>query len=223
MKRLCPAARGAALGAAALGVTLAALPAAAQHPNMAQGFRPEHTFEVGGIENVNLFNGSLNLVIPIGGSFPVGPDFSVGFTLTYAGSPWEWELGPDPDASEHEYLQALPRRTANAGVGWELGFGRLLAPRDPGNPSDKTQYQSPDQALHELAGALHSDEGSVPPIPRTAPICASRTLPKPWSTRAGPARFSGSTARPGSRTPRATASRSSTSISPSPASPSSGA
>ena len=209
--------------AAAVLLALAALPAAGQHPNHSRGFRPEHVFAIGGIENINLFNKNLTLVIPIGPSYPVGPDFSYGLILTYAGNPWEWELGPDPDASEHEYLQALPRRTANAGVGWELGFGRLLAPRDPGNPSDKTQYQSPDQALHELAGALHSDEGSVPPIPRTAPICASRTLPKPWSTRAGPARFSGSTARPGSRTPRATASRSSTSISPSPASPSSGA
>jgi RHS repeat-associated protein len=147
--------------AAAALLALATQPLTAQHPNHSQGFRPEHVFEVGGIENVNLFNGNLVLTIPIGPSYPVGPDFSYGLILTYAGNPWEWELGPDPDASEHEYLQALPRRTANAGVGWELSFGRLLAPHDPGNPSDKAQYQSPDQALHELAGALHSDEGSV--------------------------------------------------------------
>jgi RHS repeat-associated protein len=165
MRKLCPGSGigRAGLGAAALGLTLAALPAAAQHPNMSQGFRPEHVFEAGGIENINLFNGSLNLVIPIGGIYPVGPEFSVGFTLTYAGSPWEWEEEIDPDPPQDEYLQAKPRGATLAGLGWDLGFGRILLPHDPGNPSKETQYQSPDQALHELAGALHDPDAETLP------------------------------------------------------------
>ena len=143
---------------AALLFLLAPLPAEAQHPNIATGFRPEHTFVAGGIENINLFNKNLTLVIPIGPSYPVGPDLSVGFTLTYAASPWEWEEEEDADSSK-PYLQAKPRGGTLAGLGWDFGFGRILLPHDPGNPSEKTQYQSPDQALHELAGALH-DPGS---------------------------------------------------------------
>jgi len=78
MRRLCigsatPVRRACLLLACLL---LPVLPASAEHPNHAQGFRPENTYELGAIENVNLFNGNLTLTIPIGPSYPVGPGLS---------------------------------------------------------------------------------------------------------------------------------------------------
>ena len=146
---------------AAATVSLALLlapPAAAEHPNHARGFRPESVFDVGGIDNVNLFNGNLTLTIPIGGSFPVGPELSYGLTLTYTGNVWEWENTNDPDTNL-PYLQALPRNRSNAGLGWALTLGRMLPPEDPANTVQGPVYESPDQAIHEVnSNQLHADD-----------------------------------------------------------------
>jgi hypothetical protein len=57
--------RHAGAGRAALAILAvwASLPAVGQHPNQAQGFKPQNVFDVSGIENVNLFNGNLTLTI----------------------------------------------------------------------------------------------------------------------------------------------------------------
>jgi hypothetical protein len=143
---LCSAALLACLTLAAL----AAPPAGAQHPNHAQGLRSEHAFQVGGIENVNLFNGNLTLTIPIGPSYPVGPELSYSLTLTYTGNVWEWDEEVDDDGINETYLQAKPRSVSNAGLGWDLSLGRILGANSPANPSPNPVYQSPDQGTHEL-------------------------------------------------------------------------
>ncbi len=134
-------------------------PAAAEHPNHAQGFRPEHVFDFSGIENVNLFNRNLTLTIPMGPSYPVGPDFSYQLVLTYTGNVWEWE-GETQDGAQ--YLQALPRYRSNAGLGWELSLGRFESDVDPLSTNVGPTYESPDQSLHELfAGPLHLGEQTI--------------------------------------------------------------
>lgn len=143
------------LGTLLVALALAA-PAVAQHPNHAQGFRPEHTFQLGELDHVNLFNGNLTVTIPIGPRYPLGPSLSYGLTLTYTGNVWEWEEEcPDwPDESTC-YLQSLPRTRNNAGLGWHLGFGELLDPNDPANPDGATIFVSPDQSLHAFEPRLH--------------------------------------------------------------------
>jgi hypothetical protein len=209
MRRLALRIHGARPGAAAAAllalplvlVLLGSQPVEAQHPNHSQGFRPEHVFEVGGIENIDLFNLNLTLVIQLGPSYPVGPELSSLFTLTYAGNPWEWDLESVEGSPDEEYLQAIPRQTGNAGLGWELGFGRFPTPQDPQNSSPGPQYQSPDQALHTLTGALHDagiDHLPNQPVAYTTDGTylrlqnASQTLEHPDGTR----RSFGSQARP---------------------------
>jgi len=143
---------------------LAPPPAQAEHPNHAQGFRPEHTFDFSGIENVNLFNRNLTLTIPIGPAYPVGPDFSYQLMLTYTGNVWDWDEETD-DMSGDTYLQALLRYRSNAGLGWELSLGRIQAGADPSNTSDGPVYESPDQSLHPLEnGPLHVGGQTFPGV-----------------------------------------------------------
>ena len=129
-------------------------PATAQHPNHAAGFRPEHAFQLGDLDHVNLFNGNLTITIPIGERYPLGPRHSYGLTLTYTGNVWTWE--ERCEGVGECYLQSLPRRRSNAGLGWHLGFGELLAGDDPENPSGSgPMYASPDQGLHAFHSKLH--------------------------------------------------------------------
>jgi RHS repeat-associated protein len=123
-------------------------PSLAEHANHAQGFRPEHVFQAGGIEHVDLANGNLTLTIPIGQSYPLGPKLSYHLTLVYTGDLWTWD--EETDTSGATYLQAEPRATATAGLGWNLSLGRLVPSSDPTNPSPFPAYQTPDQGLHQL-------------------------------------------------------------------------
>jgi RHS repeat-associated protein len=153
--RVAPAAAGVLLVALALSP-----PATAQHPNHAQGFRPEHAFQLGELDHVNLFNGNLTVTIPIGPRFPLGPSLSYGLTLTYSGNVWEWEeecpFFPDMTTC---YLQSLSRKRSNAGFGWHLGFGSMLAPDDPANTyQGRPVYVGPDQGFHVFQPRLHPNE-----------------------------------------------------------------
>ena len=116
------------------------------HPNTARGFAPDKVFQVGDVDNVNLFNGNLTLTIPIGGSYPVGGGLSYGLTLVYNSNVWDFQ--ESDDGMGHSYQQALPQRNSNAGLGWLLTLGRLLAPYTPGNDTERWQYLGSDGAEH---------------------------------------------------------------------------
>ncbi|HKV11447.1 MAG TPA: hypothetical protein VJ725_25105, partial [Thermoanaerobaculia bacterium] len=108
---------------AAVAFSLFALASAARadvHPNTQSGFPVDQVFQVGEIDNVNLFNGALTLTIPVGQSYPVGGGFSYGLKLIYNSSPWRFEtvtLGSDPFT---EYTQGIPTECSNAGFGWRV-------------------------------------------------------------------------------------------------------
>src|SRR5262245_61373209 len=62
----------------------ACLPAAAQQfPSQQRGLTADTAYQSGELESVNLFNGNLSLSIPLGQPYPVGPSFSLSFTLRY--------------------------------------------------------------------------------------------------------------------------------------------
>lgn len=137
-----------------------AMPVAADtHPNLQRGFAPEKAFQVGDVDHVNLFNGSLTLTLPIGGSYPVGGGLSYGLTLVYNSNPW--------DFIENCYwygcfTAALPHPRANAGFGWTLSFGRLEAPQL--NDSGRWLYVGPDAAEHPFFDTLHEGETASPGV-----------------------------------------------------------
>jgi RHS repeat-associated protein len=130
------------------------------HPNIARGFAADKVFHVGDIDNVNLFNGNLTLIIPIGGSYSAGGGLSYGLTLVYNSNVWDFqqyetEGGPT-------YQQALPQRNQNAGLGWTLTLGRLLAPHTPGNDSERWVYQGSDSSDHVFYSTLHVGDADEP-------------------------------------------------------------
>ena len=116
--------RRTALASLAL-LALAAAAKADVHPNIQSGFPVEQVFQVGEIDNVNLFNGALTLTIPIGPTYPVGGGFSYGLKLIYNANPWRYDtvfLNNDP------FTQGIPSECSNAGLGWRVSLGQLDPP-----------------------------------------------------------------------------------------------
>jgi RHS repeat-associated protein len=149
------------------GLALAPGLAAQEHPNHAQGFEPGKLYQFSGLENVNLFNGNLNLTLPVGPSYPVGGDFSYGLTLSYNGNVWEYEE-TCTEITQECWLGAYPR-WSNAGMGWLLSFGFLTDSLSdphlaPNNSSGFPVYRSPDGADHPFYASLHPGGASTPGV-----------------------------------------------------------
>ena len=122
-----------------LTLSLATLaPAAAQtHPNFARGFEPGKAYQIGDVDSVSLFNGSLTLTIPLGPTYPVGGTISYGLTLTYSTGAWEFQ--EECQQGDVCTAQVRPARHFRAGLGWTVSFGetveatiqRTFGPLDP--------------------------------------------------------------------------------------------
>jgi hypothetical protein len=139
-------------------IWLGSVPAAAQqHPNAARGFSAAGSFNAGDVDSVNLFNGNLVIRLPLGQSFPVNGSLSYGLTLVYNNSVWDHQQ----EAGE---TNAIPNRTANAGLGWMVSLGRLNPPTSTEIDSTRTTYLSPDGAVHTFYPTLHEGETAVPDI-----------------------------------------------------------
>ena len=153
------------------------------HPNHERGLSADTAYEVGFLDNINLFNGNLVLTLPIGQRFPVNGGFSWGLTLAYNSQLWDWDqivttcdLNGDGDTNDPgeagPFSEAEPARETNAGLGWTLTPGRLELP--PVNlPPDQVSYTllSPDGAAHSLGPKIHPDHpddaayyGAVDPL-----------------------------------------------------------
>ena len=126
---------------------------AVQHPNNERGFSPEKAYEVGDLDNVNLFNGALSLTIPIGAEYTVGGGFSYQLTLVYNANVWDWDFVCD--SADHCQSQPRPGLDDNAGLGWGLHMGFLYEPMDlPRNPSNRWIYAAADGSEHRVLGHL---------------------------------------------------------------------
>jgi hypothetical protein len=58
-----------------------------QPPERERGFKPDSVHHFNGFDSVNLFNGNLNLTIPIA-TYPVAAGLSYSFFLRYSGNLW---------------------------------------------------------------------------------------------------------------------------------------
>src|SRR5437870_13242449 len=76
------------IAAAVLAINTGAF--AQQSQNDDRGIVPGKTYQQGDLDTINLFNGNLNLSIPIGQTYRVGGQVAYGFTMHYGGNPWEY-------------------------------------------------------------------------------------------------------------------------------------
>lgn len=150
---------------------IAAVPLTAQvvvSPNLERGISPGKAFDVGDIDDVNLFNGNLNVSIPLGQTYQVNGTLSYGLRLNYSGNAWEFatrqtyvtESGicASPCRILKTYTWAFPA-AANAGWGWNVSLGGLTY--EAGN----WRYDSPDGGRHQFYQSLHPTDcapGSCP-------------------------------------------------------------
>lgn len=146
-----------ALCAAALCFAFAA--AAQQNPDTDRGLKPGLAYRLEGLDNVNLFNGNVNLTIPIGQTYTVGGSLSYAFKATYTTNAWEtgynetdyeprWRenYGPTIEINSYEF----PARHVNAGFGWMMTLGKLYTHPITG----KVYYVAPDGGEHEISNAF---------------------------------------------------------------------
>jgi len=145
-------------------------------PNTERGITPGKAYAAGEPDTINLFNGNLNLTIPIGQSYHVGGDFSYGLALNYGGNSWEhgtriyetWFPGQSESGYRtFTYSWSFPSRRSNAGLGWMLTLGKLYSKYGCGFAGGCfTAYESPDGALHGLVTpTLHDLDANEHPYP----------------------------------------------------------
>src|SRR5579885_3167215 len=130
--------------------------AADVHPNTESGVAVDRAFQSGEVDHVNLFNGSLSLVLPLGIAYPVASPLSYRFTLVYNSNPWIYATDT---GSSGTFTYSQPSPCSNAGLGWRLSFGAVGAStcvsRDDSTTAAKETYEAPDGSQHLFYATLH--------------------------------------------------------------------
>lgn len=135
------------VAACCLVLTLSPALVASEHPNIARGFDIGRTYQMNGIDDVNLFNGSLTATIPIGQRYHVNGGLQYGLTLVYSGMLWDTVQDEAAPFNHTSY----PNRRSNAGMGWLLSLGRLLPPNQfPQQEAFDWSYEGTDGAIHQF-------------------------------------------------------------------------
>src|SRR5437870_7042883 len=79
-------------------LSLLALPVFAQKGEIDElGFKAEKVYDFTNIDSVNLFNGNLNISIPIGKRYKVGGALSYQLSLIFNGKIWDYETWTEYD------------------------------------------------------------------------------------------------------------------------------
>lgn len=146
--------------------------AMAQHPNIEKGFKADNAYSFGDVDAINLFNGNLNVGIPIGGTYSAGGGLSYSFTLAYAGNNWEYETKktwvktfqpPPAEPKKEGWIKwAVPYKLSNAGMGWLFSLGRMPTPLRWS--TDGPIYQAPDGSEHTFHPQLHGTGSAEPDV-----------------------------------------------------------
>ena len=147
---------------------------AAQYPTLARGFEADRLYQFNDFDSVNNFNGNLVVTVPIGQTFKGNGNLSYRISAVYNSRNWDFERriyqGADPGYSSvylQEFNKAIPSKRSNAGMGWLVHMGRIIAPEDPINeyPVDgaaaRWAYESPDGGDHLFWPSIHAGEGPV--------------------------------------------------------------
>ncbi|MEM1206216.1 MAG: hypothetical protein AAGN66_23495 [Acidobacteriota bacterium] len=103
-------------------------------------------------------NGALIQRYHFGGAVPVSERFSYQLGLVYTSSIWHFvEDGPGA-------IRAEPHPRFDAGLGWRLDFGELLAPGSAQNPDNHWVYRSPGGEVRRFYATLADGETMVPNV-----------------------------------------------------------
>lgn len=140
-------------------LVMLASPATAQlHPNNARGFDAEKAYQFGDLDHINIFSGNLIVNIPLGQVFPVSDHLRYQFRLAYNGNPWDYQ-------TDGTGAEAYPSRFTNAGLGWQLTLGNLVAPNDAAakklSKAGNWVYVAPDGSEHVFYRILHAEEAGT--------------------------------------------------------------
>jgi hypothetical protein len=127
-------------------------------------------FQLGDVDNINLFNGALTVALPLGSRFPVNGNFSYQLTLVANSNPWDFSTRDD---GVTVWLDSAPSHCSNAGLGWRVSFGALglasnpspptCAPTDA-NTAASSIYEAPDGSQHTFYPTLHPNEPVNPNV-----------------------------------------------------------
>ena len=130
---------------ATLALVLVASQARAQHPNHPLSFRPEKAYQVGLVDQVDLYSGTLSVTIPIG-----------PFLLVNNSQVWRYL---EMEVEGEEVLEARPDSRNNAGIGWKLGWGEVYHKNHSYNDTGE-EWLLVDQAgnRHVFYPQLHENE-----------------------------------------------------------------
>ena len=158
---------------------------AAESLEKSRGFRPDQVYQFNGLDSVGLFNGNLNLNIPLGPAYPVDANLSYSFVLRYSGNLWQSRdlHCPKKDTSTSPCVWQYVVNRDNAGMGWFLSFGELLPPGDnvdAGLASSHWRYRASDGAEHLFYQTLH-DPACTPQITENCDAATTGT----WYSRDG--------------------------------------
>jgi RHS repeat-associated protein len=140
---------------------------AQRFPSQARGNIGDTFLQAGELDRLNLFNGNLSVELPLGKSYPVGPEFNFELGLTYNSKLWDHDektcVQSFPTQTIVYYLP-VPDRLSNAGPGWTLSAGMLLEPSlsNPVNPGGRWVYVSPDGGQHAFFDRLHPGYPATP-------------------------------------------------------------
>lgn len=134
-------------------------PLAAEYPTHERGFRADAVYHLTELDTVNLFNGNLQLSIPIGQPYRVSESLSYQMTLRYAGNIWkyvEYCVGGIKTDGCRANTFAIQE---NGGMGWSLAFGELTYTA-PSAEQTATgwMYTSPDGSEHSFYKILHDGD-----------------------------------------------------------------
>ena len=138
-----------------------ALPAFAQQdPDVERGYRPGRSYQTAGaVDSTNLFNGTLNLAIPLGQTYVVGGTLSYVLSARYATN--AWDTGHHEIETEGRFLNfdyTFPWKHGNAGHSWIVTLGKIeIGPDDP-------VYIGPDGTQHRFYLTLHGSNPAEQPI-----------------------------------------------------------
>ncbi len=134
---------------------------AQQFPSQQRGLNADTAYQIGDIDHINLFNGGLTLTVPIGQSYPVGPNLSFQLSLVYSSNGWDHKKADCDDGDGiHRYSIPIQEPQTNAGFGWRIQPGKLGQERDPGGGFSSRSYFSPDGGEIFFTEELHPGYGN---------------------------------------------------------------
>lgn len=129
-----------------------------QDPDVERGARPGLAYKLSDLDQVNLFNGTITINLPLGQAYPVGGTLSYSLQASYATNHWETDFNIiETSEGAHEFPFMYPSQHANAGAGWLVTLGAIIE-----TPSGLYAYLAPDGGQHVFRHTLHELDDAEP-------------------------------------------------------------